>query len=330
MAETFTNQAVSTLSAAITTTTATSCTVVDATTFPATGNFRIKIDGEILLVTTRATNTFTVTRGQEGTVAATHASGASVIHLLTKAGLEARVANRLLSDVYANKPAAGTKGRLFLPTDGYFMEYDDGAAWHKYGPYKRLKAPPQTGWSWINQGNTTATFTGSTLVLKDPDMDATAVQVRLYLRSLGAGCSKVTMAFTFNGVCSGTNNPIMGFCAYTNGGTDDGNFIAYGLRLTGGTSYPGLCAIDYTSTGVVEHAWTGNGRCVWPSRFMWIRYELIGKAINISWSVDGVNWLLWDTQTFSSYNAPNQFGIFIDPTNNTAPVSLSLVHWEES
>ena len=330
MAETFSNQAVSTLSAAITTTTATSCTVTDATTFPATGNFRIKIDSEILLVTTRASNTFTVTRGQEGTTAATHASGASVIHLLTKASMEARVANRFLSDLYANKPAAGVKGRLFLPTDGCFMEYDDGANWHKYGPYVRMKAPPQTGWSWVNQGNTTATFVGSTLVLEDPDLDGTAVQLRLYVRSLASGCSKVAMAFGFNGICSGANIPIMGFCGYTPGGTDAGNLFAYGLRFTGGTAYPGLVAVDYTSTGVVEHAWTGNGRCVWPNRFMWIKYELLGKAINIYWSVDGVNWILWDTQSFTSYNAPTQFGVFIDPTNNTAPVSLSLVHWEES
>ena len=49
--ETFANQSVTTLSAALTTTTAMSCTVTDATTFPATGNFRIKIDAEILLVT---------------------------------------------------------------------------------------------------------------------------------------------------------------------------------------------------------------------------------------------------------------------------------------
>ena len=45
MTERFSNQAVSTLSAAITTTAATSCTVTDATTFPTAGNFRIKIDG---------------------------------------------------------------------------------------------------------------------------------------------------------------------------------------------------------------------------------------------------------------------------------------------
>ena len=114
MAEKFTNNAVTTLSAAITSTTATSCTVTDATAFPTTGNFRIKIDGEILLVTGVAGATFTATRGVEGTVPATHASGATVIHLLTKGGLEARVANRFISDLYANKPVAAVKGRLFL------------------------------------------------------------------------------------------------------------------------------------------------------------------------------------------------------------------------
>ena len=106
MAETFSNQAVTTLSAAITTTTATSCTVTDASTFPTTGNFRIKIDSEILLVTAVATNTFTDHARPGGHDRATHASGATVIHLLTKGGMEARVANRFISDLYANKPAA--------------------------------------------------------------------------------------------------------------------------------------------------------------------------------------------------------------------------------
>ena len=178
MTERFSNQAVTTLSAAITTTTATSCTVTDATAFPTAGNFRIKIDGEILIVTAVAGNAFTVTRGAEGTAAATHASGATVIHLLTKGSMEARVANRFISDLYANKPAAGVKGRLFLPTDGLFLEYDDGAAWHQYGPYRRLKAPPQTGWTWVNQGNATATYIGSALILEEPDLGTGNPQLR--------------------------------------------------------------------------------------------------------------------------------------------------------
>jgi len=127
MIEKFSNLAVNVLSAAMTTT-AISCSLTDAFSFPASGSFRIKIDDEILIVTAVAGNIFTVARGAEGTTARSHAAGALVRHLLTKGGLEARVANRFISDLYDNKPAAGVKGRLFLTTDGQFLEYDDGAA----------------------------------------------------------------------------------------------------------------------------------------------------------------------------------------------------------
>ena len=218
------------------------------------GNFRIKIDNEIMVVTAMATNTFTVTRSEESTTAQTHASGANVIHLLTKGGLEARVANRFVSDLYANKPTAGVKGRLFLPTDGLFMEYDDGATWHKYGPYKRLKAPPATGWNWFNQGNATATFMGSALVIEDPDSDSNATQIRSYVRPLAAGTTRITAAFFWNGVASGSNYPVMGICGQTVGGTDDGNLKVLGMRLQSNTSsYPNIFAYDYTSyTGTSE------------------------------------------------------------------------------
>ena len=50
MIEKFSNLAVNVLSAAMTTT-ATSCSLTDAFSFPASGSFRIKIDDEILIVT---------------------------------------------------------------------------------------------------------------------------------------------------------------------------------------------------------------------------------------------------------------------------------------
>ena len=286
------------------------------------------------LVTAVAANTFTITRGQEGTTAATHASGAAVIHLLTKGGLEARVASRFISDLYANKPAAGVKGRLFLPTDGLFLEYDDGAAWHKYGPYKRLKAPPQTGWTWVNQGNATATFTGSALVLEDPDSDSNATQLRLYIRPLAAGTTKITAAFLWNGVASGSNYPIMGICGYTVGGADDGNIKTFGMKLSGATStYPSCLAYTYPSysSGSSEQSYATAGRTLWPNRICWIKWEVIGRYEVFSWSHDGVNWIVMDsTKAIGTYDYPTQWGVFIDPTNNVMPVSLSLVHWEES
>ena len=330
MTEKFSNNAVNTLSAAITTTTATSCTVTDATGFPTSGNFRIKIDGEILIVTGVAGSTFTVTRGAEGTVAATHASGATVIHLLTKGGLEARVANRFLSDLYANKPAAGVKGRLFLPSDGLFLEYDDGAAWHQYGPFRRLKAPPQTGWSWVNQGNATATFNGGALQLEDPDMDATSPQLRLYVRGLAAGATSVAAAFTYNGAAS-MNGPRAGFCARCVGGTDDGNFSTWGIREWQTSSYPFLEHLHYTSPTALEATPSIDGRTLWPSlRMFWVKFSWEGYYKRWYYSVDGVNWVKWYEDTFTSYNTPSQFGIFIDPLNNANKIALTLHHWEES
>jgi hypothetical protein len=330
MTEKFSNNAATTLSAAITTTAATSCTVTDATAFPASGNFRVKIDGEILIVTVVAGSTFTVTRGAEGTTAATHASGATVIHLLTKGGLEARVANRFISDLYANKPAAGVKGRLFLPSDGLFLEYDDGAAWRQYGPYRRFKAPPQTGWSWVNQGNATATFNGGALVLEDPDLDATNPQLRLYVRGLAAGATSVVAAFAYNGAAS-MNGPKAGFCARCVGGTDDGNFTTWGLRLWQTSSYPFTEAIHYTSPTAVEATPTYDNKTVWPwLRAFWVKFSWEGNYKRWYWSTDGVNWIKWAEDTYGQYNTPSQFGIFIDPMNNANKISLSLLHWEES
>lgn len=68
-----------TLSAAITTTSATSLTVTSASGFPAVGTYLVQIDSELLLVTAgQGTTTWTVTRGVGGTTAATHTNGTAV------------------------------------------------------------------------------------------------------------------------------------------------------------------------------------------------------------------------------------------------------------
>jgi hypothetical protein len=61
---------------------ATTLTVASAAGFPATGTFDVRIDNEVLAVTGgQGTTTWTVARGQLGTAAAAHASGATVTAL---------------------------------------------------------------------------------------------------------------------------------------------------------------------------------------------------------------------------------------------------------
>ena len=62
--------------------------------YPSSGNFRIKIDQEIMIVTAVSGTNWTVTRGAESTTATSHASNASVNHLLTAGGYKQALADR--------------------------------------------------------------------------------------------------------------------------------------------------------------------------------------------------------------------------------------------
>ncbi|WP_439947179.1 hypothetical protein [Streptomyces sp. BBFR109] len=71
--------AATTLSAAVSTTGATTISVTSASGFPGSGNYNIQVDSEVMTVTGgQGTTTWTVTRGVNGSTAATHASGATV------------------------------------------------------------------------------------------------------------------------------------------------------------------------------------------------------------------------------------------------------------
>lgn len=147
------NNAATTLNGGINNST-TTVVVTDASAFPAAGNFRIIVDSEIMLVTAVSSNTFTVTRGTEG-LAASHLNAAAVTHVITAASLP-KIAGEIsaLSDTYANRPAAGTTGRLFYPSDGAGCIFrDNGSTWDiwtgGFGPWNPNLADFTT---WLNQG----------------------------------------------------------------------------------------------------------------------------------------------------------------------------------
>ena len=86
-AENITNNAQTTLNGSINNA-VTSIVVNSATPFPQSGQYRIIIDSEIMIVTGgQGTTTWTVTRGAESTVAASHNSGAVVSHIITAGGI---------------------------------------------------------------------------------------------------------------------------------------------------------------------------------------------------------------------------------------------------
>lgn len=96
--ERFANNYTTTLNGAINNST-TSVVITSASGAPSTtlGNWRIIIDSEIMLVTAISGTTLTVTRGAEGSTAASHLDAASVKHIVTAASLPQLVNDRLLT-----------------------------------------------------------------------------------------------------------------------------------------------------------------------------------------------------------------------------------------
>ena len=129
--EKYTNDGHTTLNGAINNST-TTIVVTDASKFPTQGNFRIKIESEVCLVTSVSSNTFTVTRGYEGTTAVSHVDLKDVNEMISKDLL-----NRIFADcsqygTCAARPAAERAGRLYYGSDYPMMYRDTGSAWQAF------------------------------------------------------------------------------------------------------------------------------------------------------------------------------------------------------
>jgi hypothetical protein len=128
----------------------TTLTVLDGTVFPAVGNFRLSIEDEILLCTSRSSNTLTVIRGQEGTSGASHASTTPVSQRVTAGAFETWGRNNITD--------------IVSPPLNQIVD-DAGAP---------LVA---AGFAWVNQGGASATDQGGSIVLRHP-ATANAVEYR--------------------------------------------------------------------------------------------------------------------------------------------------------
>jgi hypothetical protein len=124
MAEQYANSVVTTLNGAIAAGDL-SLVVASATGMPATGDFRLKIDSELLICTARTGTTLTVTRAAESTTAAAHSSGSTVSLVLTAAQISALAVGPASSTDNAVARFDGTTGKLLQNTSALTVA-DDG------------------------------------------------------------------------------------------------------------------------------------------------------------------------------------------------------------
>lgn len=149
--ERFTNHFSTTLSGTITSG-ATSLSVASATGLPTAGNFRIRVESEIMTVTAISGTTLTVTRGAEGTTAAAHNSGVAVDHILTAASLQKAVEENLAIGTVEGRLSLATATPIttsdqaakttiyYTPWNGNRIGLYDGSTWRMYPTAEVSKA----------------------------------------------------------------------------------------------------------------------------------------------------------------------------------------------
>jgi hypothetical protein len=150
-----------TLTAAITTTSQTTISVAAAAPgWAASGPFRVRIDGEALLVTGGAsTTTWTVIRGAGRTTKATHSNGATLTHVVTDVGLGAALDSaRPTVPSVARFNAWGIKFRGVTPEAGFttpsiglYGKYW-GSAWNQALVDQQIGQAVQVGANHIKSG----------------------------------------------------------------------------------------------------------------------------------------------------------------------------------
>ncbi len=334
MAELFKNLASTTLAADIDDST-TSITVASAMGFTG-GNFRILIDSEIMKVTAVSGTTFTVVRAQESTAATSHTSATAVYNVLTAGALDAHDQNDLAAyDTYANRPTAGTPGRIFLPTDGAFLERDNGTAWEKVGPIWPMTPPTASTFAtWLNQSTSTVTDAKGPLYFNA--VYATSATIRAILKSYLTTPFTVEMAILPNVLpYTSSSDVAVGLCIRDSA---TGKIEMYGLGGNGADlNIKGYYYSSATASGTSVTGWP-TGTHFSESTLLWLRYADDGTYRVISISVDGCTWTQLLSVSRTTNLTPDQIGIGIKA--NTAYTSSSpyfsidsgvtILHWKES
>lgn len=271
--------------------------VDDASEFPATGNFTIIIDGEIMLVTAVSGNDFTADRAQEGTSIATHADNAPVAAILT-AGSLARVIQQASLRPYT----------YFAPT-GVDDEFDDNSF---------------TGWTGV--GTTpvpTVTEENSIMSIYHPGGDAAA---RLYAwmktDTIGAGDY---IEICFRAIAGSENYPVIGV-AFANGATAGaGTQVVYYFSLMENQVW----LVRFTGYDTVASSAAVNVNAQQPASHMFLR--LVYDSAN-TWSAyyspDGISWIR-SHNAVSHTMTPTHLGIACTKWGGSIPAIFSVEYFKK-
>ena len=225
-----------------------------------------------------------------------------------------------LTAAYASRPAPSNDGNLFLPSDGFNIERDTGAAWNPWGPIFPLTGIVSADFAWINQS--TATLTSAKGAEFIEDLTAGALGLKIRKKAAPATPYVITvviipyiLATSNSGICIGWRNAA------------SGNLIELDYRFLSGSPGINLAVNKLTSPTVFSAQYTtvqilGN---VSP---VFLRIADNGVNRISSYSTDGQNWRVIHTVGRTDFLTADE--VFFGLSVNTVAVAGTFISWKEA
>ncbi len=279
----------------------TSLVVKDASTFPTTGNFRVNIGTEIMLVTAVSGATFTVVRGHEGTVAAAHSVDDVVTGIVTAGAIEQMAKDYV--PLWKNTPQLGSL------TNGAGANLTT------------------TDFTWVNQGSAVVTDINQGIKITTPRTIALAV--RGQVMSAPTAPYTITAAFGHSNTAprGSTDLPWIGL-----GFRETASSKLSNIRVHGN----GISLTNYTNPTTASATPLNIAFYTKQIDRYYLKIEDDNTNIKYFFSNNGSEWLELFSELRGAFftTAPDQVGFF---TNGRWVVTLGnetdhdglLLHWSE-
>jgi hypothetical protein len=328
MAEKFVNDPGTTLASGCSAADAT-ITVTNSSGYPTSGNFRIKIDLELMLVTAVSGVTWTVTRGIESTTATVHLSGAAINHTVTAGGLITGFSESTQIGTYASLPSPPRSGTLYMCTDSAYSFVSDGTNWHAYYSGYPVTVPPVLSTFTQQNGGSAADQTGGGILFTAPYSSGhelrvwdIAVPSTPYTIDIGMVVWISTGGFVGltwrDGTATSSKQVCFGMAAEETPAAI--NYLAYN-KFSNTSSYnSGYSVLTLSNQGFSP---------------LWFRVKDDGTNFSIYWSTDNINWVQMDTNKSRTdfLSSVVRVGVFIDAysgTSSSTTTIAKLIHWKQS
>jgi hypothetical protein len=298
------NRAETTLNGAINNST-TSITVTSGAVFPSSGNFRVMVDSEIMVVTARSSNTLTVVRGQDGTSAASHSDLAPIAMIYSYQGFSKLFQDNMGLWGYGSMPAAS-------------------------GVYNDAGTGRLTGgdFTWVNQGSASVATNGDSLTMRCP----TDAARNLRMLALTPGGGSWTYIAALRGMAGGDGGcaPHFGLGMRENA---TGKVIAIGWAASNVNNQK-LLLVKWTNSSTLSSTQVEK-RCVMNFHIIWFKVEYDGTNVKFYVSPDGVEWILVRSESKTTFftTAPDEvvwYGCnFENSSTRATELVVSLDHWHK-